>query len=295
MKFKRIAFIALMALLAIPALAQNDEHTITFNNFSFSFDSTLASSVNITRFAGDSLDPEHPGGPEVAHTQFLLYSDPPVPTIITAATAAIRVYRTADFAFYEATTRSSPFAELQRLQMLLSERPDLDRFMEATEDPDLLPFMPRLTGWQIIRARAEYIDTSSLQGVSYVTVLRIDDSYPLLGSDFLYTFQGISRDGLYYVATISKLSTGLFPSHTPAEYDETILSQPDYLSQSIATLNDASPDDFTPSLDALDALVQTFSFGAGVIASPSGIQLAGRSGERSAFFERGKPFSYADA
>jgi hypothetical protein len=37
---------------------------------------------------------------------------------------------------------------------------------------------------------------------------------------------------------------------------------PTYLAESISLLNEADPSDFTPSLDMLDAVVQSFDFGS---------------------------------
>jgi hypothetical protein len=248
-----------LVLTALPALAQNVLNLITFNNFSFSFDSSLAANVNVTQFPGDPPDLEQPGGPEVAHTQFVLYTDPPAPESIFDAPIAIRVYRAADFGPYE-----FPFQQLQQLQTLLAERPDLEPFMTVAADDmsaNKLPFMPVLPAAQVIRARAQYVETSALQGISYVTVYRQDAS-PFTSNEFLATFQGISADGTYYVSVVARLNTGLFPSEIPADFDPEAFAETmnDYLNESIATLNAAAPQDFTPALPALDGLVQSLAF-----------------------------------
>jgi heat shock protein HslJ len=123
--------------------------------------------------------------------------------------------------------------------------------------------MPVFPAGQVIRARAQYVETPAVQGISYVTVYRQDAS-PFLGNEFLYTFQGLSTDGTRYVSAIFPLDTALFPAETPTDFDYEAFIEGinDYFAESIAILNGASPDAFTPSLATLDALIQTFTFTA---------------------------------
>jgi heat shock protein HslJ len=273
LKIKFIVLGLCLALFALPVLAQDSANAITFNNFSFSFDSSLASNVNITQFPGDPPDLEQPGGPEVAHTQFVLYTTPPAPESYFDAPIAIRVYRTADFGPYE-----FPSQQLQQLQTLLAERPDLAEFMVVPAEGtpgNSLPFMPVMPASQAIRAQAHYVETAGTQGVSYVTVFRQDVS-PFTGDEFMYTYQGLSNDGAYYVSMVAQLSTDLFPAEIPADfdYDAFTATFTEYLTESVATLNAASPDDFTPSLTALDALAQTFTFTSAGDAAPAPVPTA---------------------
>jgi heat shock protein HslJ len=259
-RFTLLALVLLVSLVALPVLAQD---RVAFNDFSFTLDSSVAANVNVTRFPGDAPDLQAPGGPEVAHTQFTLYNTFPVPESIFDSQGGIRVYNTADFGPYE-----FPFQQLTQLQTLLAERPDLAQFMVATDDnSDDLPFMPVAPASQVIRARAQYVEMPTVQGISYVTVYRQDAS-PFVGSEFLYTFQGLSTDGTRYVSAIFPVDTTLFPAEIPADfnYEEFIEGINDYFAESIATLNAGSPDAFAPSLTTLDAIIQTFTF-----TTPSGV------------------------
>src|SRR5215510_11598793 len=129
MKFKALLVTLILVFCAFPVLAQQPTgtlNTVNFNGFSFNFDSTLATNVNISQFAGDPADLEQPGGPEVRHTQFLLYNAATSPESFLDANGAIRVYQTADFAAFP-----NAQAQLQQLQTLLTDRADLAPFMVA--------------------------------------------------------------------------------------------------------------------------------------------------------------------
>jgi heat shock protein HslJ len=269
MKVKWLLLVLLLA--AFPALAQDTAttssvNTVAFNGFSFSLPSAVATNVNISQFPGDPTTLEQPGGPEVRHTQFLLYNNSPSPESIFDGAGGIRVYDTADFAGYTLAEQ-----EFQNLQTLLAQRPDLAQHMVVNEDGtgSTLPFLPVFPAAQVIRARANYVTTPSLQGISYVTVYRQDVS-PFISSEFLYTFQGISADGSRYVSAIFKLNTALFPAEIPPDFDfETFNAQfNQYLTDSIATLNNATPEDFTPSLATLDSIIQSFTLAGGEVVQP---------------------------
>jgi heat shock protein HslJ len=152
---------------------------------------------------------------------------------------------------------------LQQLQLILADRPDLATFMVVDEVAlPTLPFMPQMPAAQVIRARAQYIETASVRGVSYVTVYRQDVS-PFVNNEFFYTFQGLSADGTQYVSAIFRLDASVFPAEIPADFDmEAFNAQfTAYLTESVNQLNAATPESFAPSLTAIDAVIQSFAFG----------------------------------
>lgn len=262
MKSKLLLFVLLISLCAFPVFAQESTlNTVSFNGFSFSFDSAWASNVNISRFAGDPADAQQPGGPEVAHTQFLLYSDTISPESMFDAQGAIRVYQTANFAGYTFAE-----AQLQQLQQLLTDRSDLAPFMVVDENTIMsLPFMPSMPASQVIRARAQYIETASVRGISYVTVYRQDVS-PFTSDEFYYTFQGLSADNTQYVSAVFSVEASVFPAEISNDFDMEAFNAQfgAYLTESVNQLNTAAPEAFAPSLSAIDAVIQSFAFSGGV-------------------------------
>jgi hypothetical protein len=260
----RIVFIALALLtLAFPALAQDETsiNTINYNGVSFSYSEAIASNVNISQYAGDPVDLEQPGGPEIRHTQFTLYDAFPVPEGIMDSKGAIRVYRVADFEGYE-----FPTFQLENLQTLLDERPDLADYARITDEgnpANTLPFLPVFPAGQVITARAQYVETPAVNGISYITIYRQDVS-PFLAGEFIYTFQGISSDGQLYIAAMFPVTAPDFPAEYPADFDyEAFMANfIPYLNESVAALNNAAPQAFSPSLVDVDAIIQSMQIEA---------------------------------
>jgi heat shock protein HslJ len=257
----------LLGLCALPTSAQDaTTNTVSFNSFSFSFPNTLATNVNIAQVAADDPALEQPGGPNVKHSEFTLFNGAYEPESGFLGEGIVSIYNSADFAGYELAT-----TEYTNLQNLLAERPDLSSYMVPSDGTNAssLPYLPVVGASQVIRAQAQYIDTDSLQGVSYVTAYRQDVS-PFTSNGFLYIFQGLSSDGGYYVSVVIFLDMSLFPAEIPTDFDYDAFSEDymGYLTETITTLTNATPNDFSPSLTTLNQLVQTISF-SGTTPTPS--------------------------
>jgi heat shock protein HslJ len=258
MKTRVLLLLLSFVFCALPTFAQdttNTNNTISFNGFNFSFPSTLATNVNISQVAGTGageLDVDAP------HTQFVLYSGDAMAADDFDPPMTIRVYRTADFTGLETVEN-----QRQQLQTLLSERGDLAQYSTVAEDGGgtELPYLPVANAGQVLRARPQYVNMMGLEGVSYLTVYRQDVS-PFTANDFLYTFQGLSSDGQYYVSAIFRLNTDLFPAEIEADFDYDVFSADyiNYLTESVTQLNQAGPASFTPSLVDVDTVIQSFAF-----------------------------------
>jgi hypothetical protein len=259
MKRTILILVLLIGLVAVPALAQEGDprdRSLTFDDFSITFHRAIVRNVAITEYAGDP--PEHgPGFSDAPHFEIALYNDINLPDNLFDTVVGIRVYSLTDLQDY-------PFLveQVDALTALLDERPDLAQFqtVEAVENFDQLPYIPVLPHGQLIRARAQYVETDEVQGIAYITYSNAARE-PFMSNSFSYTFQGLSTDGQYYVSASMPLTTSLFPSELdsfdPAAFEA---EWPEYLADSIASLNDAAPEDFEPSLGVLDGLIETFAF-----------------------------------
>ena len=257
---------ALMVCLAVsagPIVAQDATNTVAFDGVAFSFEEVLGSSTSITQVPGQASEAGEPPEADVPHLAFTLYgprAEGAKTPKVGVAPGVVRFYRTADL------TGTGSSQQLDELTSLLAERPDLAAYMEVTDDGsgDPLPFMPDIPAAQVIRARAQYVDTPQVAGITYVTAFRQDIS-PFASGDFWYTFQGLSADGSWYVAADFVVDASMFPEEVTAKDAERIADAERYsayLEDSVQALNEAAADDFTPPLTAIDALVQSITFDA---------------------------------
>jgi hypothetical protein len=272
----RVLFVSILtllfALMALggQALAQDAPSTVSFNGVGFSFDPSLGTSVNITSVPGQTSAQVKVGVAAPPHTAFSLYGSrqETAKTPRLGSGPVVRVYSVADLAGYAEYSNA-----LSSLQNLLSQRSDLTGFMApSTNANDLaLPYLPAAEAGQPLRARAAYVDTAQVQGVSYLTGFRQDVS-AFAAKDFWYTFQGLSLDGQWYISVVTPVKASMFPKKVKAK-DNNFKNADEYttyLTDAISKLNAGEDTAFTPPLTAIDALVQSITIeGAPPAESPA--------------------------
>ncbi|MGQ9815677.1 MAG: SH3 domain-containing protein [Candidatus Roseilinea sp.] len=141
------------------------------------------------------------------------------------------------------------------LKDVLAKRP-----IEFTSD---IPVLPLVNAVQIMRARVRYLSFQNGAGVRFVTAY-VDELTPVTNQNILYTFQGLTADGNYYVSFFYPLSTPALPDnagYTQAaqDIDAFIRNFDRYLIDTINTIEQQPADNFTPSLSALDALISSLN------------------------------------
>jgi hypothetical protein len=159
---------------------------------------------------------------------------------------------------FENFNESGP-AEISKLQTLLAEKPDL----YSIPRDEALPLMPIFNAAQVIHAQPQYINFQNGTGVRYLT--QYDQAVNLINNNLLfYTFQGLTNDGLYYIAITMPVAHADLPSGTEPYSDEqnAILAgegYDEYIEGVIAMLNAADGGQFTPDLALLDQLVNSLT------------------------------------
>ncbi len=250
---------AALLLVSLPVYAQESTSTVLFAGNGFTFDESLGASVNITQVPGGPTGEDGPAALGPGHQAFTLYGPRQegarVPRALSSP-GVVRFYRTADLAGHGWQAQ-----QLTELQSLLDERPDLAPYTAPGEGGASLPLPFVLDGSaaQAIDARAQYIDTSSLAGIAYLTVFR-QDLFPFAAGDFWYSFQGLSADGEWYVAADFKIEADMFPakvSGKDAKQVGTAKKWMAYQEQSVQTLEAATADAFTPPLSSIDDLIMS--------------------------------------
>jgi hypothetical protein len=139
--------------------------------------------------------------------------------------------------------------QIAQLQTLLAERPPAPG--------GTLPFLPLLNAAQVLHSGLAYLDFANGAGVRYVTTFSQAAS-PITSQDLLYTFQGLTDDGRYYVTAVFPVTTTHLPDSLEVDdWDAFSAEFPTYLGQTKATLDELSAADFTPDLTLLDALMSS--------------------------------------
>lgn len=133
---------------------------------------------------------------------------------------------------------------------------------------DQLPFAPFFNAAQIFASNVEVMSFQGGQGVRFVTEYA-QYAASANNHDLLYEFQGLTRDGTYYIVAILPINAPMlaetgdaasvlplggiaYPYFAGPEADmET------YYSAVVDLLNTTAPEEFTPTVHQLDALIES--------------------------------------
>jgi hypothetical protein len=254
---KKLVVLLVFALLSFQTLAQDEGTHLSYGGLSMTIEPSLPQNVNITRYGGDPIDLQYPGGPQPARVEYVFYNLPPAPEFAWDSSMVIWLYRVEDLAAYE-----MHLTEYQNLQTMLTDKPELESGYAPSA---YLPQLPVATASQVLRSHTAYRETCTYKGISYLAYYAQDVS-PFVPDYFFYKFQAISVDGQYYVSASFRLNTSLFPSELPSDFDYNAFSAnyESYLTESLATIEAASPDDFVPSLITLDSFIENINFGGAI-------------------------------
>ncbi|MEZ4557560.1 MAG: META domain-containing protein [Caldilineaceae bacterium] len=142
---------------------------------------------------------------------------------------------------------------LDALQSLLAEQPD------APEAP--MPVLPPVPATNDLAVQPAYVDFGSGSGVRFVGRF-VQAADPVYNGQLLYIYQGLTDDGRYLVSmqwpvTAAGLTDD--PATVPTDDYATADAFEAYRAQVVDQLNGLSADEWTPSLDALDALVNSLT------------------------------------
>jgi hypothetical protein len=141
--------------------------------------------------------------------------------------------------------------QIKRLQKLLAERP---------EQPGLpLPLLPPL-GDEAPEPtiQLKYLDFESGSGIRFITRYT-QGTRPCNNEEIFYTFQGLTKDGRYYITLFHPISTWALPDNADTmaseEIEKITANYAAYQQQLQEKLDGLGPADFTPALSSLDAMV----------------------------------------
>ncbi len=130
---------------------------------------------------------------------------------------------------------------------------------------DEFPYFPHPTSAQIIFAQGEYLEFEGGSGIRYVTVFVQNASWALSNSSLLYTFQGITDDGNYYISARFPIDAGdVLPD--ALDFDAFDLDEQleewgealnNYHIEFTDALNNLAADGYKPDLSLLDEMMMS--------------------------------------
>jgi hypothetical protein len=119
---------------------------------------------------------------------------------------------------------------------------------------DGLPLLPVFNAAQIFYSQAAVVQFQNGAGIRYLTEYA-QYAATINNKDIFYTFQGLTSDGQYWVSIILPISNPILPNdNTPVDYGNAYES---YLADITAQLNAQSPTSFLPTINMLDALINS--------------------------------------
>ena len=138
-------------------------------------------------------------------------------------------------------------AQIEQLQALLATRMSIPG--------GTMPYLPLHNAAQVFHSQLAYLEFTNGAGVRYVTAFS-QESSPITNQQLIYTFQGLTEDGQYYVAAFFPVMTAVLPDTVQVDdWEAFSLNYATYVAETKAALNDLTPLDFTPDLSLLDAVV----------------------------------------
>jgi hypothetical protein len=129
---------------------------------------------------------------------------------------------------------------------------------------DTLPVIPDAHAAQVFASQEKIIHFNGGSGLRIITQYQ-SDVRPVNNAQLFYLFQGLSRDGRYYI--LARLWTTLPFLPADANSDSPVpaggipfsMSNENYIQQITDLINAAPPDQFNPTLNTLDSLIQSIS------------------------------------
>jgi len=145
---------------------------------------------------------------------------------------------------------------IQELQRILTEKP--------LPVPTGIPVLPGVNAVQALHAQDKYMSFTGGNGIAFVAFYTQDAS-PLTNERLVYFFQGLSSDGTQYISMAYPVDSTKLPNTTsevPADVMQQVTeNNAQYLADTTKLLNEATPADFTPNLDQLNAMVASLTLG----------------------------------
>jgi len=194
-----------------------------------------------------------------AHWQITLHG---YSLVSSSQVPQIFIYPAPDYAAVNQKAAES----IKRLQVILASP-------NAQYTNDVLPYVPFIDAGQVFAAQKKTLLFNGGSGVRVVTQYASDVS-PINNGGLFYHFEGLTNDGKYYIIAILPINLSFLPADNNPDspvpsggiaFPPNNASGSDfesYFKQVTFQIASTAPDQFNPSLNTLDALIQSISIQA---------------------------------
>jgi hypothetical protein len=135
----------------------------------------------------------------------------------------------------------------------------LQTMLQSPQEIPPLPFLPLNNAEQVTHAHLQYLDFKSGQGLRYLTWFS-QGIVPINNYELIYTCQGLTSNGKYYVAAVLPVNHPSLPADGNVTGNEPLEFTSDYLTyvvNVVKALYSQAANTFTPDLTQLDAMMSS--------------------------------------
>ncbi len=227
--------------VAAPEQPASATRTATYDGITFTYPASLAKEVQAVVQPAVPAEPDGPywiGNPEFVQFKFGGYVLPK-----TFHEPRIEIYPTADF------------RKINKQAGLTID--DLQKYLKNRSMPanGKMPFLPIFNAAQALDVAVKNLNFQNGTGVRYLTQY---DQGPMSinNNELFYTYQGLTKDGRYYVAAILPISNPILPADSRTNPPSDYLK---YIASTTQKLESQSPSSYQPDLSSLDALIESLT------------------------------------
>ena len=241
-----------------PAPENHFQGQVDFEGIHFSYDTSLASQITpaiISSRFGPDYAPWEQSPTQIAfgfvdpytsdrQLYWMGFTPNPAPIIF--------IYRTSDFP--EPVLGWDGITQVQALQEFLKVRP--------AQTEERIPLLPLTNAGQSFHAKLKYLEFNGGSGVRFITQYT-QEQRVVNNQELIYTFQGLTSDGAYYISALLPVSAQTLPeSHQVAEGEipNFWAGFEKYLREAVAKVNGLPDEAFDPDLAILDTIFESLSF-----------------------------------
>lgn len=247
-KIEKVSMYALLAVALCAGAVHAKEGMVNFNSktVSFSYPITMGTRFSSKKVAAARLESpdEKPDGVAPEHWE----------VTFAKSNAHVYVFPTADATVKDFRAAYPPVADaVKDLGSLLKNK-------SAT--PTDIPFLPWQDASSPIHSHVKYVPFKNGSGVRFVATYQIEPEV-ISNDGLVYTMQGLSADGKYYVSAFIPVTTRSLPNKSDAgtwskeKYEEFSNKFSEYSAKEKAKLDRLSGASFSPSLTELDSIIES--------------------------------------